>query len=149
MMIDLMAGDAAFPDKLQALLTINAEDAARTNLEIWTKFNNVFQRVEGLGTYQPVFAKYYEGTSLVANVPPGCGGDYIHSYVSLAPLWHGTSLGAPAQLSQTMSMFAPAASPTDTPVCAACTASLVLPTPAIPTTETTATERSPARSTCW
>ena len=24
------------------------------------------------------------------------GAPYIHSYVSLAPLWHGTSLGAPA-----------------------------------------------------
>ena len=68
---DLIAGDAAFPDKLQALLTINADDAARTNLEIWTKFNNVFQRIEGLGTYQPVFAKYYEAafrTLLADNV---------------------------------------------------------------------------------
>lgn len=46
------------------------------------------------------------------------GAPYVHSYVSLAPLWHGTSLGAPAQLSQTMSVFGPQS--TDTPVCAAC-----------------------------
>jgi adenosine deaminase CECR1 len=57
---DLIAEDAAFPDQLQALLTINADDAVRTNLEIWTKFNNVFQRIRGLATYQPVFARYYE-----------------------------------------------------------------------------------------
>src|SRR4029453_9704653 len=31
-----------------------------TNLEIWTKFNNIFQRINGFDTYQPVFAKYYE-----------------------------------------------------------------------------------------
>ena len=35
------------------------------------------------------------------------GAPYIHSYVSLAPLWHGTSLGAPQQLSQSMSVYAP------------------------------------------
>lgn len=46
------------------------------------------------------------------------GAPYVHSYVSLAPLWHGTSLGAPAQLSQTMNVFGPQS--TDTPVCAAC-----------------------------
>jgi adenosine deaminase CECR1 len=68
---ELISGDIAFPDKLQALLTINADDVARTNLEIWTKFNNVFQRISGLGTYQPVFAKYYEAafrTLLAENV---------------------------------------------------------------------------------
>jgi len=65
----LLAADAAFPDQLRALLTINATDARRTNLEIWTKFNDIFQRVEGLGTYQPVFAKYYEAAfrTLVAD----------------------------------------------------------------------------------
>ncbi len=57
---ELIAGDAAFPDKLESLLTINADDAVRTNLEIWTKFNNIFQRIRGLDTYQPMFAKYYE-----------------------------------------------------------------------------------------
>jgi triacylglycerol lipase len=46
------------------------------------------------------------------------GAPSVHSYVSLAPLWHGTSLGAPAQLSQTMKVFGTSA--TDTPVCAAC-----------------------------
>ena len=35
------------------------------------------------------------------------GAPYIHSYVSLAPLWHGTSLGAPQQLSQSMSVYSP------------------------------------------
>ena len=48
------------------------------------------------------------------------GAPYIHRYVSLAPLWHGTSLGAPAQLNQTMNIFAPTAGPAETPVCAAC-----------------------------
>jgi triacylglycerol lipase len=48
------------------------------------------------------------------------GAPYVHSYVSLAPLWHGTSLGAPAQLSQAMKMFGSSSSSTDTPVCAAC-----------------------------
>ena len=54
------------------------------------------------------------------------GAPYIHSYVSLAPLWHGTSLGAPAQLSQAMKVFGtppaanPAGDPADTPGCAAC-----------------------------
>jgi triacylglycerol lipase len=50
------------------------------------------------------------------------GAPYIHSYVSLAPLWHGTSLGAPAQLSQAMKVFgSPSAdNPADTPGCAAC-----------------------------
>ena len=46
------------------------------------------------------------------------GAPYIHSYVSLAPLWHGTSLGAPQQLSQSMSVYSP--SSTETPGCPAC-----------------------------
>jgi triacylglycerol lipase len=46
------------------------------------------------------------------------GAPYVHSYVSLAPLWHGTSLGAPAQLTQTLAVFG--AQSTDAPVCAAC-----------------------------
>src|SRR4029453_13538559 len=36
-----------------------------------TKFNQVFQRIRGLGTYQPIFAKYYEAafrTLLADNV---------------------------------------------------------------------------------
>src|ERR1700750_2329437 len=50
------------------------------------------------------------------------GAPYIHSYVSLAPLWHGTSLGAPQQLSQAMSVFGSQsqASSADTPGCPAC-----------------------------
>ncbi len=50
------------------------------------------------------------------------GAPYIHSYVSLAPLWHGTSLGAPAQLSQAMKVFGSPSTdnPADTPGCAAC-----------------------------
>jgi triacylglycerol lipase len=48
------------------------------------------------------------------------GAPYIHSYVSLAPLWHGTSLGEPQQLSQAMSVFGSQASGTDTPGCPAC-----------------------------
>lgn len=48
------------------------------------------------------------------------GAPYVHSYVSLAPLWHGTGLGAPGQLAQAMRVFGPTAGPADTPVCAAC-----------------------------
>jgi adenosine deaminase CECR1 len=57
---ELIAGDATFPDKLQALVTINADDAPRSNLEIWSKFNDIFQRTRGLDAYQPLFARYYE-----------------------------------------------------------------------------------------
>jgi triacylglycerol lipase len=46
------------------------------------------------------------------------GAPYIHSYVSLAPLWHGTSLGAPSQLSQSMSVYSPSAA--EPPGCPAC-----------------------------
>jgi triacylglycerol lipase len=46
------------------------------------------------------------------------GAPYIHSYISLAPLWHGTALGAPQQLSQSMSAYS--APSGDTPVCPAC-----------------------------
>jgi triacylglycerol lipase len=46
------------------------------------------------------------------------GAPYIHSYVSLAPLWHGTGLGAPTQLSQAAKVFGtPSAG---APGCAAC-----------------------------
>jgi triacylglycerol lipase len=46
------------------------------------------------------------------------GGPYIHSYVSLAPLWHGTALSPQLQMSRSMSVYAP--SSTATPGCAAC-----------------------------
>jgi triacylglycerol esterase/lipase EstA (alpha/beta hydrolase family) len=46
------------------------------------------------------------------------GAPYVHSYVSLAPLWHGTSLAGSEQLNRAMAVFGPQA-PT-TPVCAAC-----------------------------
>ncbi len=46
------------------------------------------------------------------------GAPYIHSYVSLAPLWHGTDLGVQEQLSQSMRVYSPSA--TQTPGCAAC-----------------------------
>jgi len=48
------------------------------------------------------------------------GAPYIHSYVSLAPLWHGTALGAPAQLTQAMKVFGSSSSSTGVPGCAAC-----------------------------
>jgi adenosine deaminase CECR1 len=48
-----------FPSKLLSLLTINARDDALTNLQIWTKFNQIFQRVERFTGYQPLFEKYY------------------------------------------------------------------------------------------
>jgi triacylglycerol lipase len=46
------------------------------------------------------------------------GGPSIHSYVSLAPLWHGTNLGAQAQADRSMDVYAPTA--TGTPGCTAC-----------------------------
>jgi triacylglycerol lipase len=44
------------------------------------------------------------------------GAPYVHSYVSLAPLWHGTDVGNIQ--AQTMGVFGPNA--TETPVCEAC-----------------------------
>jgi adenosine deaminase-related growth factor len=55
----VLARDADFPSKLLGLITINSSDDALTNLEIWTKFNQIFQRMDGLLAYQPVFEKYY------------------------------------------------------------------------------------------
>jgi triacylglycerol lipase len=46
------------------------------------------------------------------------GAPYIHSYVSLAPLWHGTSTGSAGQMNQSMNIYAPSAD--QTPGCAAC-----------------------------
>jgi len=46
------------------------------------------------------------------------GAPYIHSYVSLAPLWHGTNLSAQAQITRSMKVYAP--SSTDMPGCPAC-----------------------------
>jgi triacylglycerol esterase/lipase EstA (alpha/beta hydrolase family) len=46
------------------------------------------------------------------------GAASIHSYVSLAPLWHGTDLAGPGQLSTSMKVYSPTS--TQTPVCAAC-----------------------------
>jgi triacylglycerol lipase len=48
------------------------------------------------------------------------GAPYVHAYISLAPLWHGTSLGEPAQLSQAMSVFGQDSSSASTPGCPAC-----------------------------
>jgi triacylglycerol lipase len=46
------------------------------------------------------------------------GAPYIHSYVSLAPLWHGTDLAAAGQIGQSMKVYAPSSS--ETPGCPAC-----------------------------
>ncbi len=46
------------------------------------------------------------------------GGSSIRSYVSLAPLWHGTDLGGQGQLSTSLKVYSPRAS--ETPFCAAC-----------------------------
>ncbi len=47
------------------------------------------------------------------------GGDrFVRRYVSLAPLWHGTGAGAPAQMNQAMDVFGPQSE--TMPVCAAC-----------------------------
>ena len=46
------------------------------------------------------------------------GAPYVHSYVSLAPLWHGTGLGEPAQLAAASKGYSAPAS--EMPACAAC-----------------------------
>jgi triacylglycerol esterase/lipase EstA (alpha/beta hydrolase family) len=46
------------------------------------------------------------------------GGPFIHSYVSLAPLWHGTSLGAQGQMQESMKVYSPSSN--EAPGCAAC-----------------------------
>ena len=56
---DLIRQDPTWPKKLQKLITINVDDAELTNLEIRTKFDQVFQRMGGLVSFQPIFEKYY------------------------------------------------------------------------------------------
>jgi triacylglycerol lipase len=46
------------------------------------------------------------------------GAPYVHSYVSLAPLWHGTSLGEPQQLAAAQKGYGQSF---DLPGCPACT----------------------------
>ena len=46
------------------------------------------------------------------------GGPYIHSYVSLAPLWHGTDVGAQGQTTESMKVYSPSSN--EAPGCAAC-----------------------------
>ena len=46
------------------------------------------------------------------------GAPYVHAYVSLAPLWHGTSLGEPQQLAAAQKGYGQSFS---APGCAACT----------------------------
>jgi triacylglycerol lipase len=46
------------------------------------------------------------------------GGPFIRRYVSLAPLWHGTDLGAQGQTTESMKVYAPNSS--ETPFCTAC-----------------------------
>lgn len=56
---EVLRHEPDFPAKLLRLITINSDDDALNGLEIWTKFNQVFQRTGGLVAYQPVFEKYY------------------------------------------------------------------------------------------
>jgi adenosine deaminase CECR1 len=55
----LLDREPDFPNKLLRLITINSDDETLTDLEIWTKFNQVFQRTGGLEAYQPLFERYY------------------------------------------------------------------------------------------
>jgi triacylglycerol lipase len=82
-------------------------------------FVNKVRRATGAG--QVDILGHSQGTLMPNYYAKFLGGaPYVHSYVSLAPLWHGTGKAAPAQLDQAMNVFAPASSPTETPVCAAC-----------------------------
>jgi adenosine deaminase-related growth factor len=56
---EVLRREPDFPAKLLRLITINSDDDALNGLEIWTKFNQVFQRTGGLVAYQPLFEKYY------------------------------------------------------------------------------------------
>jgi len=55
----VLKGEPDFPKKLLRLITINSDDDVLTDLEIWTKFDQVFQRTGGLVSYQPLFEEYY------------------------------------------------------------------------------------------
>ena len=56
---DVLRRDPKFPNKLLGLITINSGDDQLDGLEIWTKFNQTFQRTGGLIAYRPVFERYY------------------------------------------------------------------------------------------
>ena len=55
----VLRSEPDFPKKLLRLITINSDDDKLTDLEIWTKFDQVFQRTGGLVSYQPLFEEYY------------------------------------------------------------------------------------------
>lgn len=56
----VLAREPDFADKLLPLISFNRADDRLNNLEIWTRFDEIFQRVGGLVSYRPVFEKYYE-----------------------------------------------------------------------------------------
>lgn len=56
---ELLDREPDFPNKLLRLITINSDDDALNSLEIWIKFNQIFQRTGGLEAYQPLFERYY------------------------------------------------------------------------------------------
>ena len=56
---EVLRREPDFPNKLLRLITINSDDDTLNGLEIWTKFNQVFQRTGDLEAYQPLFEKYY------------------------------------------------------------------------------------------
>jgi adenosine deaminase CECR1 len=57
---DVIEQTPDFPALLRSLLTVDVGDAILTNLQIWSEFNKIFQRLERLISYQPVFTKYYK-----------------------------------------------------------------------------------------
>ena len=56
---EVLRREPDFPNKLLRLITINSDDDTLNGLEIWTKFNHIFQRTGDLEAYQPLFEKYY------------------------------------------------------------------------------------------
>ncbi|MCW2762792.1 MAG: estB [Marmoricola sp.] len=107
------AGTPKGPDQLGGLDKMETSAAALRTFVNKVRSATGARQVDILGHSQGTLMPNYYAKFLG-------GAPYVHSYVSLAPLWHGTSLGAPAQLSQSMKVFAPTAGPADTPVCPAC-----------------------------
>jgi len=55
----LLAEDDGFRSKLRPLLTSCSEDEDIPDLRIWSKFDQVFQRLMRFITYKPIFDRYY------------------------------------------------------------------------------------------
>ncbi|MFZ5831973.1 MAG: hypothetical protein ACOY3P_17960 [Planctomycetota bacterium] len=56
---EVLQRDPDFANKLLRLITFNSDDDSLTSQQIWTRFNQIFQRIGGLEAYRPMFEKYY------------------------------------------------------------------------------------------